>query len=420
MREQFLTLEGGLDDESLRAAVDRAYEDEWDRWRRVLLVVPDGTRRHSKAGFLACHLYRRLPHCRVDVLEALGTHAPMSRETCAQLYPDIPFDRFIAHDWRQDVVRLGEVPAGFVAEVSQGCMERPVPVEVNRLLLSDYDRILSIGQVVPHEVAGMANHAKNLFVGCGGAGTINATHMLGALCDMERVMGREDTPVRRVFDEALRRFLPSAPVSWLLSVTTARGDDITVHGLFLSDGREGFRRAAALAREKNVIFVDRPLTRAVVHLDEREFQSAWLGNKAVYRTRMAMADGGELIILAPGVARFGEDAQADRLIRRYGYVGRDAVLRLCDRHEDLRSNLSAAAHLIHGSSEGRFRITYCTDRLSREEVEGVGFGYLPYQSAARRYGPPDAGDGWQALPDGETFYRISNPALGLWALRGRL
>jgi hypothetical protein len=164
--------------------------------------------------------------------------------------------------------------------------------------------------------------------------------------------------------------------------------------------------------------MDRPFRKCVVLLDEREFKSTWIGNKAVYRTRMAMADGGELIVLAPGVDRFGEDPVIGALIRKYGYCGREKTIENVRDNADLRQNLSAAAHMIHSSPDGRFSITYCTRHLSREDVEAVDFGYAPYDEMAKKYDPAKLKDGWNTV-DGEEIYYISNPALGLWADRTR-
>ena len=289
-------------------------------------------------------------------------------------------------------------------------------MEVNRRLLDpSYDLILSIGQVVPHEVAGMANYSKNIFVGIGGSRMINATHFLGAVYGMERIMGRDRTPVRRVFDYAEENFLRDIPIQYALTVTTQVDGRTAVNGLFIGRERRLFEEAVRLSQSKNVTFLDRPLEKVVVYLDEAEFTSTWLGNKAIYRTRMAIADGGELLILAPGVKRFGEDDMGDALIGRYGYVGRREVLALCEKNQELRENLSVAAHLMHGSSDDRFSITYATERLSKEEVNGVSFRHAPYRDMARRYDPRALQEGYNTLPDGETIYFIGNPALGLWS-----
>lgn len=210
------------------------------------------------------------------------------------------------------------------------------------------------------------------------------------------------------------------PIIYVHTVV-ARGEngELEVRGLFVGDDRECFDRAAELSLQVNFEMLEEPLQKVVVYLDPQEFKSTWLGNKAVYRTRMALADGGELVVLAPGVAEFGEDAQIDELIRKYGYVGTPAVLQAVEEHDDLRKNLSAAAHLIHGSSEGRFQITYCPGHLTRKEIEGVGFEYAELSAMLQRYDPASLRDGWNTLPDGEKVFYISNPALGLWAYRGR-
>lgn len=384
--------------------------------KKALILPPDYTRMYSGAGILTALYYECLRGgCEVDIMPALGTHEPMTREEWRAFFGDgVPFDKMIVHRWRQDVVKIGTVPASFVSEVSEGLVDKEIDVEVNRRITDkSYDLIISIGQVVPHEVVGMANYSKNIFVGCGGSSMINSSHMLGAFYGMERVMGRDFSPVRRVFDYAEQHFLKDVPLMYVLTVTTNTGDETNVHGLYIGRARELFEMAVKHSQRVNLTKVEEPFSKAVVYLDPREFKSTWLGNKAIYRTRMAMADGGELIILAPGVRKFGEDEENDRLIRKYGYVGRENVLRLVKENEDLAENLSVAAHLIHGSSDGRFNITYCTEFLTEREVRAAGFGYMPYGEAAALYG--GLTDGYHTV-GGERVFYISNPALGLWTL----
>ena len=408
----------GISELELTDTIRKSVESCISDLRKVLLIVPDYTRFHSNAGKIAniyYHLLSDTHPCQVDLLEALGTHVPMTEEQCASMYGDIPFERFIVHNWRTDVIKLGEVPGAYVREVSDGLIDTPIDVEVNKRILSGYDLILSIGQVVPHEVVGMANQSKNVFVGCGGNSMINSSHMLGAFYGMERIMGKDFSPVRKVFDYAQDHFLQNIPLYYVLTVTTAPKGKIVTHGLFIGRERSVFEQAVKLAQKDNLIFVDAPLKKVVVYLNPEEFSSTWLGNKAIYRTRMAIADDGELIILAPGVKKFGEDETIDKLIRKYGYCGREKVIQLSAENEDLKNNLSAAAHLIHGSSDGRFTIYYCTKLLSKEEVEQVHFKYLPYEDMAKKYDPNRLTDGMNKLDDGEEIFYISNPALGLWA-----
>ena len=392
--------------------------------RKVLIIPPDYTRYHSNAGFLAnvCYHFYENRGAWVDVMPALGTHVPVTRAQAADMFGDIPFERFLAHNWRSDVLRLGEVPGAYLSEATGGLWTDPIDVEVNRRVMDPaYDLILSLGQVVPHEVVGMANHAKNLFVGVGGADMINKSHMLGAVYGMERMMGRDHSPVRQAFDYAFERYLARRPILFLMTVTTAPGGHIATHGLFAGAQRDAFEAAVALAQQKNINYVDRGIQKCVAYLDPKEFQSTWIGNKAVYRTRMAIRDGGELVVLAPGVERFGEDGAVDALIRKYGYQGRERVLSLFQKPEnrDLWENMGAAAHLIHSSSDGRFTITYAVKNISKREIGSVHYAAADYLNTAARYDPERLSPGFNTLPDGEEVFFIPNPALGLWVDRER-
>lgn len=410
----------GLSPEEIRGALVRSLEGK--KLRNVLIIPPDFTRFHSNAGFITNVYYHLLTErgCKVDILPALGTHTPVTREQASAMFGDIPYEKFLVHNWRTDVVRLGEVPGDYIASITDGLWKDPVSVEINRRIMDEsYDLIISPGQVVPHEVIGMSNHAKNLFVGVGGSDMINKSHMIGAVYGMERMMGRDNTPVRKIFDYGMEHYLCRRPILFVLTVTTAPGGKIRTHGLFLGEGRQCLTEAVRLAQQKNIDFVDHGLQKCVVYLNPEEFKSTWLGNKAVYRTRMAMADGGDLVILAPGIRQFGEDGQVDQLIRKYGYRGRLRTLEEFNKPEnqDLRDNMGAAAHLIHGSSDGRFRITYAVREISRKEIENVGFLSADYGETAARYDPQKLNYGYNTMPDGEEIYFIPNPALGLWINR---
>ena len=416
----YAAAEQGLSREEIREALLQSLEGR--TLRHALIIPPDFTRFHSNAGFITNVYYHALCEmgCEVDILPALGTHVPVTQEEAAIMFGDIPYEKFIPHNWRSDVMRLGEVPAEFLEEITEGLWHESVDVEINRMVMDEkYDIIISPGQVVPHEVIGMANHSKNLFVGVGGSDMINKSHMVGAVYGMERMMGKDHTPVRRIFDYGMEHFLKERPILFVLTVCTAPGGNIRTHGLFIGDTRKVLEAAIELAQEKNIDFVDTGIKKCVVYLTPDEFKSTWLGNKSVYRTRMAIADGGELLVLAPGIERFGEDPTVDELIRKYGYRGRVHTLEQFEKEEnsDLRANMGAAAHLIHGSSDGRFTITYAVKNISREEIEGVGFQSADYDEMARRYDPETLQYGYNTLPDGEEIYFIPNPALGLWINR---
>jgi nickel-dependent lactate racemase len=387
---------------------------------RVLAIPPDMSRFHSRAGDLTRSAYEFYGEQLSAILPALGTHAPMTRGQIAKMFGGVPFDLFHAHNWRKDVVTLGEVPAEYVHEQSEGKLNYTWPVQINRLLVEGgFDLILSIGQVVPHEVIGMANYNKNILVGTGGPDSINRSHFLGAVYGMERIMGRADNPVRRVLNYASRQFIQHLPVVYVLTVV-GRNDDgqLAIRGLFIGDDDECFQKASELSLKVNFFMLDAEIRKAVVYLDPEELRSTWLGNKAIYRTRMALADGAELIVLAPGVKDFGEDATIDRLIRKHGYFGTPATLKAVEKDPELADNLGAAAHLIHGSSEGRFHITYCPGGLSRKEICDAGFGFADLQSTAKKYDPQKLKYGYNQV-DGEEIFFVPNPGLGLWAYRGR-
>ncbi|MBS3770786.1 MAG: DUF2088 domain-containing protein [Bacteroidales bacterium] len=385
--------------------------------KKIMAIPPDYTRFHSKAGLITQFTYQYFGDRLTDILPALGTHAPMTEEQIHKMYGDLPRALFRVHDWRNDIVTLGEVPAEFVKEVSENKVAYPWPAQVNkRLTEGNHDLLLSIGQVVPHEVAGMANFNKNIFVGTGGAEGINKSHFLGAAYGMERMMGRANTPVRKVLNYASEHFANHLPIVYVLTIIgmNEQGDLVT-RGLYIGDDMECFEKAAELSLKVNFTMLENPLKKVVVYLDPEEFESTWLGNKSIYRTRMALADGGELIVLAPGVRKFGEDDENDRLIRKYGYVGTPRILELTKNNEDLSKNLSAAAHLIHGSSENRFSITYCPGKLTKEEIESVNFQYADPDAMLEKYPPARMKEGYNQMKDGEEVYYISNPGLGLWA-----
>jgi len=424
--------------EALFSALDRLGPK-----KRVLALPPDGTRGRSRAGLILGFLHEYYGSALVDVMPALGTHEAMSPAEIDSMFPGIPRSLFRAHDWRRDLVTLGRVSAEKVRELSEGKLDYDWPAQVNRLVAEGgHDLIVSIGQVVPHEVVGMANHAKNVFVGTGGAEGIHRSHFLGAVYGMERIMGRVDSPVRALLDSASREFAAAMPIFYALTVVGPREPlsgigrvavvadparesalestaDDALRGIFFGTDRKCFEDAAELSLSLNVNFVDRPIEKAVVYLDAREFKSTWLGNKSIYRMRMAMADGGELVVLGPGVSRFGEDAAIDRLVRKHGYRGTQATLEAVAHDRTLADNLSAAAHLIHGSTEGRFKVTYCPGGLSKEETESAGFGYGNLAAALDRYGPAKLKPGKNVLADGDEVFYVPNPAAGLWSTKAR-
>jgi nickel-dependent lactate racemase len=408
-----------LSDSDLKTALDITFR-KLPKPGRILVIPPDHTRYHSRAGRLTELIHSLMPDRVTDILPALGTHRPMTENEISRMFGNTPLSLFRVHDWRNDLVTLGEVPAEFVRTVSGGLVDYAWPAQVNKLVAEGgHDLIISIGQVVPHEVIGMANYNKNIFVGTGGKEGINKSHFLGAAYGMERIMGRADNPVRQVLNYASEHFATHLPI---LYIQTVIGRDETgnlhIRGLYIGDDAECFTLAAELSLSVNFEMVEEPLKKVLVWLDPHEFKSTWLGNKSIYRTRMALADGGELIVLAPGLREFGEDPEIDQLIRKYGYRTTPEILRLTSENEDLKQNLGAAAHLIHGSTENRFRVTCCPGNLTRDEVESVTFAFGDLSEMMKLYNPGKLSDGFNYV-NGEQLFFISNPALGLWASKDR-
>jgi len=404
-----------ISDSEMRSLLQPVFE-KVDDARSILIVPPDTTRLQSRAGFITSLAYEYFGDRITAILPALGTHRPMTRTEIEYMFPRVPPTLFRRHDWRNDTVTIGHVPSEIVARFSDGCVTDPWPVQVNRLLLEGgFELILSVGQVVPHEVTGMANYTKNILIGVGGADSINRSHLLGAVYGMERIMGRVDNPVRCVLDWGAQQYLNHLPIVYIQTVVSLDSCDRPVlRGLFAGRDRCCFEKAASLSSRINITRLRNPLEKIVVYLDPTEYHSLWLGNKGIYRTRMALADGGNLTVLAPGVTRFGEDDEIDLLIRKYGYRGTPATLAAIEANADLRNNLAAAAHLIHGSSEGRFAVTYCPGGLSGDEIRQTGYDYAEVGTMLKRYDPKRLSVGWNTMDDGELIYFINDPALGLW------
>ncbi len=423
MKELYLTEEeNGISAGQLEEMLDQLL-GQYTEARKVLIIPPDYTRCYSYAGVITQMLYRKLADsAAVHVMPALGTHMPMDDGELHKFFGDVvPKEAILVHHWQTDTVRLGYVPADVCSEVSGGLFPEQIDVEVNHLLVDGgYDLILSVGQVVPHEVVGMANYSKNIFVGTGGREMINKSHMLSAICGMEKTLGVTDSPARRVYDYAQQHFIDGKlPLVYLQTVTTRRENDVILHGLYIGSSRKPFEMAAKLSQKLNICHVERRAKKLVTYLDPEELKTTWVGNKGVYRTRMAVADGGELLILAPGVRAFGENEEMDKMTRRYGYTGTEHILELY-RQGAFEGRLMSAAHLMQGSSEGRFTITYATrpENLSREEIEGVGYQWADYNEVSKRYDPNSLKEGWNVLPDGEEIYYVGTPALGLWMVDG--
>ncbi|MEJ8734148.1 MULTISPECIES: lactate racemase domain-containing protein [Mediterraneibacter] len=418
MKEIYVTNENGISPAKTMQSVEQLLA-QYPDVRKVLIIPPDFTRCYSYAGEITQILYKKLsPQAQVHVMPALGTHMEMDAQEKEKMFHGvIPDSAFLVHHWQTDTISIGTVPKSVVEEISGGLYSTDIEVEVNeKLIHGGYDLILSVGQVVPHEVVGMANYSKNIFVGIGGRQMINKSHMLSAICGMEQALGVADSPARKVFDYAQEHFLTELPLVYIQTVTTLDPQEqVSLKGLYIGSSRKPFEHACALADKLNITHIGRPAKKVVTYLDPYELKTTWVGNKGIYRTRMAVADGGELIVLAPGVKAFGENKEMDEMIRTFGYKGRDYVLDLFNKGI-FQDRIMAAAHLIQGSADGRFHVTYCTrsDNLSKEEINNVGYDWMEYEQAIKTYNPHTLKEGWNTLKDGEEIYFVKTPALGLW------
>lgn len=417
---KLINIESGICLEDLESYVDQFIEKYIsESIKKILILPPDYTRGHSRAGLITQILYKKLhKQIRISIMPTLGTHMPMTDyELDLMFSSEIPKSCFLIHDWRNSTVSLGKIPKDIVAEITENqFIEDIIEVEVNKELVEGkYDLMISIGQVVPHEVVGMANYTKNIFVGCGGRQMINKTHMVSAICGIEKTMGRDFAATRRLYDYSEQNFTQKIPLVYILTVVSTEGDKLL--GVFEGPARQRkmFEEAVSLSQKYNITYTKKRYKKVVAFLDEHEFKTTWVGNKGVYRTRMLIEDGGELIIIAPGVKHFGESDEVDSLIRKFGYRGRDYILDLYRNDPVMQSSYMVAAHLIQGSSDGRFKITYAVQHLSKKDIEQAAFCYMALEEAYKKYNPDNLKAGVNILADGEEIYYIPNPALGLWA-----
>ena len=405
------------------ATVVEAKKRICDTPKRVLLLPPDITRMHSGAGRITEMLYERLsPEAEVHVIPTLGQHVPHTPEENRQMFGSVPEEQIHVHDWLNGCVQVGEISADVVRETSDGVADWAMPIWLNKMLIEEsWDLVINIGHVVPHEVLGFANHNKNYFIGLAGKELICTSHMMAASCGIENNLGCLVTPVRECFNRAEEQYLGDLPDLYVQVVMARdKAGDLVHTGVHVGDDLETYLTAARQSREQNITMFDEPLDKVVCVMQGDEFFSTWVANKAIYRTRMAMADDGELIIIAPGLKRCGEQDDVDVLIRKYGYIDRERLLELYKTNADMQDIAHGTAHLMNGTTDGRFRVTYAPGHLGREDIEGINFQYADINETIARFEPEGRREGWNETADGERFFFIPTPSAGLWATRAKL
>jgi nickel-dependent lactate racemase len=386
---------------------------------KVLIVPPDYTRKGSNTGILTNFTYNYLKNqnFQVDIMPAIGTHKVISKEEANDMFGDIPYANLLYHNWRNDCINIGTIPANYINNISNGLMNVDITVQVNKIIYDDYDYIIVLGQVLPHEIAGMSSHSKNILVGLGGTDFINKTHILGALCGIQKYIGKDHSPVRQVFDYAMDKYFKDIKIIYIQTVTKTLNNKTNTYGVFAGEERNTFEDAVRLSQEINVNYVEKSINKCIVYMEPKMFTSTWVANKAIYRTAAAMKDGGELIIMAPGVRTFGEDKIFDSLIREYGYRGKEYILEALENNINLKENKAIVAHLILGPTEGRFKITYAVRDISLNEIKTVGYYAADFDIIYKLYSINKLYDGWNLLDDGEEIYYISHPSSGVWMLK---
>ncbi len=387
---------------------------------RVLLLPPDLTRAHSGAGWITETLYNLLPDsCDKHVIPTLGQHRPHTPEENKWMFGSIPEEHIHEHPWRDGTTVVGEIPVEVVREKTDGKVNFPLPIHLNSMLMDEkWDLIINVGHVVPHEVLGFANHNKNYFIGLGGKDTMCAAHMCSATIGIENNLGQLVSKTRSLFNWAEDEFLGHLP-DVFLQIVMGRDDagNLTTTGIYVGDDRETYMEAARASSEQNITLLDKPIKKIVAHMQADEFRRTWVANKAVYRTRLAIADGGELLIIAPGVDGFGEQPEVDEIIRKYGYDTTPNVLAAYEKDPLLQDFANGTAHLMNGSSEGRFTIRYASKGISKEEIESVHYQYADLDETLKRYPLDTMKEGFNTMPDGEEVYFIQTPSAGLWATK---
>ncbi len=413
----------------------------------ILVIPPDISRLHSAAGELTARLYASWsPYATIKIMPALGTHRRMTPDELRSMFgPQIPLRDYLYHDWRWGVVRAHTLGArelvrllgtdrneedGESGESGDSSVRLrgttrtgQLHVYINHHIMSRrYTRIVSIGQVAPHEVVGMSNHVKNLVIGCGGKQVIDFSHYYSAKIGMANLIGTPNTPIRTLLNAIYDASLAHLPVHFAMTVMTEELDGIfRPYALCIGDDTECFDAAAAASTEANIIPEPRCYDLVVAYLPRRQYRSLWLANKAIYRLSDIVATGGELLIIAPGVDRVAEDdAFGDLIVRHGGYMGSAAVERELNQsgrrrrgRHSLSANLAVAAHLIHGSPEERYKVTYATDSLSPELLQRLGYQHRTLASinAYRPFRRP-VGGCTNAL--GRDYYYVYNPGFRLW------
>jgi len=408
------TSERHLTEQEVRDIVGEAAASLAVDGKRLLIIIPDGTRTMPMPLFYT--LFEKLLGPRVsalDYLVALGTHQAMTDAQLGKLVGRPVVNghagrsHIYNHEWADPDTfhSLGTIPASEISALTGGLFAQDVPVRLNKRIL-DYDQILICGPVFPHEVVGFSGGNKYFFPGIAGPEIINFTHWLGAVITNYEVIGSGSTPVRAVIDRAAA--LIDRPVACFSLVTTHAG----LHGLYFGAAQESWERAAALSSRVHIVWVDRPYRRALSIMPDL-YDDLWTAAKGMYKMEPAIADGGEVVIYAPHIDEVSYTHGA--LIDQVGYHCRDYFLKQWDRFKDFPGGV--LAHSTHlrglgsydpatGIETPRIRVTLATG-IPRECCERINLGYLDPATVNVAEWEGRTDEGILVVPRaGEMLYRV--------------
>ncbi len=409
------TIDATLTADDVRELLARAYDPLPLDGKRVLVIIPDGTRT-APIPLLFRLLYEAIGRRveRLDYLIALGTHPPMSEEAIsglvgvsaderAERYPNV---RVFNHRWDlpESLQQIGVINRDETARLTDGLLIDEVPVVLNRLIF-DYDQLMICGPVFPHEVVGFSGGAKYLFPGIAGADIINFTHWLGALVTSTHTIGVKDTPVRRVIHRAAE-FVPR-PVLCMALVL----EGTAFHGMFIGAHAEAWSAAADLSAQLNIITL-RHAYRRVLSMPATIYDDLWTAAKAMYKTEPIIADGGEVIIYAPHISEISYTH--GKLIDAIGYHVRDYFVKQWDQFKHIPGGILAHSTHVKGSGEfdsvsgvetPRIQVTLATG-ISEERCRRVNLGYMDYREIDPQEWTGREAEGILLVPHaGEMLYR---------------
>ncbi len=389
--------------------------------QRVLVIVPDNTR-SGPIGPVFAQLHELMTSgaqaggqtvAQIDVLIALGTHMALSREQMAHRL-DVPVDeletrypgvRIFNHEWEKEetFVSLGEISADEIEELSNGLLRETVDVRINKLVL-EYDLVLILGPVFPHEVVGFSGGNKYFFPGVSGPEVINFTHWLGAVMTSYEIIGSGYTPVRAVIDRAAS-LIPTPSRCVALVVT---GDDLA--GLYVGTPKEAWEAASQLSAQVHVRYLEHPVKR-VLSIMPPLYDDIWTAAKGMYKLEPVVAEGGEVVIYAPHIDEISYTH--GRVLDEIGYHVRDYFLKQWDRFKDYPAGV--LAHSTHLRGIGEYDVITETERprvsvtlatgIPEERCRRLGLGYIDPESIDVAAWAAD--EGTLVVPKaGEILYRL--------------